>query len=99
LASRANFARHIGEQAVQIFHPDAIIMRPSVVFGPEDQFFNRFATMALFMPVLPLVGGGATKLQRVIAGNIGTVIAVAVEGEPGRGTTYELGGPEIATLR
>jgi hypothetical protein len=50
---------------VRIFHPDAIIMRPSVVFGPEDQFFNRFATMARFMPALPLVGGGATKFQPV----------------------------------
>jgi NADH dehydrogenase len=84
---------------VRIFHPDAIIMRPSVVFGPEDQFFNRFATMARFMPALPLVGGGATKLQPVFAGEIGTVIAVAVEGEARRGTAYELGGPEIARLR
>jgi uncharacterized protein YbjT (DUF2867 family) len=88
-----------GEQAVRIFHPDAVIMRPSVVFGPEDQFFNRFATMARFMPALPLVGGGATKLQPVFAGDVGTAIAVAVEGEAKPGTTYELGGPEIATLR
>jgi uncharacterized protein YbjT (DUF2867 family) len=74
-------------------------MRPSVVFGPEDQFFNRFATMARFMPALPLVGRGATKLQPVFAGDVGTAIAVAVEGEAKPGTTYELGGPEIATLR
>ena len=86
------------QQAVRIPHPDVIIMRPSVVFGPEDQFFNRFATMARFMPALPLVGGGATELQPVFAGIPGTVIAVTVEGEARRGTTCELGGPEIATL-
>lgn len=88
-----------GEQAVRIFHPEAIIMRPSVVFGPEDQFFNRFATMARYMPALPLIGGGGTKLQPVFAGDVGTAIALAVEGKAKPGTTYELGGPEIATLR
>jgi uncharacterized protein YbjT (DUF2867 family) len=88
-----------GEQAVRLAHPDAIIMRPSVVFGPEDQFFNRFATMARFMPALPLIGGGGTKLQPVFVGDVATAIALAVEGKAKPGTIYELGGPEIATLR
>ncbi|HUB64337.1 MAG TPA: complex I NDUFA9 subunit family protein [Methylocella sp.] len=88
-----------GEAAVRIFRPDAIIFRPSVVFGPEDQFFNRFAAMARFMPVLPLIGGGKTKLQPVFAGDVGTAVALAVEGKATPGTTYELGGPEIAMLR
>jgi uncharacterized protein YbjT (DUF2867 family) len=88
-----------GEQAVRIFRPDAIIMRPSVVFGPEDQFFNRFAAMARFMLALPLVGGGETKLQPVFAGDVATAIALAAEGKAKPGTTYELGGPEVATLR
>ncbi|MGB6176025.1 MAG: complex I NDUFA9 subunit family protein [Methylocella sp.] len=88
-----------GEAAVRQILPDAIIMRPSVVFGPEDQFFNRFAAMARLMPALPLIGGGATKLQPVFAGDVATAIALAVDGKARPGITYELGGPEVATLR
>jgi uncharacterized protein YbjT (DUF2867 family) len=88
-----------GEAAVRQILPDAIIMRPSVVFGPEDQFFNRFAAMARLMPALPLIGGGATKLQPVFAGDVATAIALAVDGKAKPGTIYELGGPEVATLR
>jgi uncharacterized protein YbjT (DUF2867 family) len=88
-----------GEAAVRQILPDAIIMRPSVVFGPEDQFFNRFAAMARLMPALPLIGGGATKLQPVFAGDVATAIALAVDGKARPGTIYELGGPEVATLR
>ncbi|MGH6856942.1 MAG: complex I NDUFA9 subunit family protein, partial [Methylocella sp.] len=88
-----------GEAAVRQILPDAIIMRPSVVFGPEDQFFNRFALMARLMPALPLIGNGATKLQPVFAGDVATAIALALDGKAKPGTIYELGGPEIATLR
>ena len=88
-----------GEAAVRQILPGAIIMRPSVVFGPEDQFFNRFAAMARFMPALPLIGGGQTKLQPVFAGDVATAVALAVEDKATPGTTYELGGPEVATLR
>jgi uncharacterized protein YbjT (DUF2867 family) len=88
-----------GEAAVRQILPDAIIMRPSVVFGPEDQFFNRFAAMARLMPALPLIGGGATKLQPVFAGDVATAIALAVDGKAAAGTIYELGGLEVATLR
>ena len=88
-----------GEAAARQILPDTIIMRPSVVFGPEDQFFNRFAAMARFMPVLPLIGGGETKLQPVFAGDVAAAIALAIEGKAKPGTTYELGGPEVATLR
>ena len=88
-----------GEAAVRQILPGAIIMRPSVVFGPEDQFFNRLAAMARLMPALPLIGGGETKLQPVFAGDVATAIALAVEGKATPGTTYELGGPEVATLR
>jgi uncharacterized protein YbjT (DUF2867 family) len=98
-ASLYGQTKAFGEAAVRIFRPDAIIFRPSVVFGPEDQFFNRFAAMARIMPALPLIGGGATKLQPVFAGDVGAAIALAVEGKATPGTTYELGGPEIATLR
>jgi NADH dehydrogenase len=88
-----------GEEAVRIFRPDAIIFRPSVVFGPEDQFFNRFAAMARYLPVLPLIGGGATKLQPVFVGDVAKAVALAVDGKAEFGATYEFGGPEIATLR
>jgi uncharacterized protein YbjT (DUF2867 family) len=88
-----------GEAAVRQILPGAIIMRPSVVFGPEDQFFNRFAAMARFMPALPLIGGGQTKLQPVFAGDVATAVALAAEDKATPGTTYELGGPEVATLR
>jgi uncharacterized protein YbjT (DUF2867 family) len=88
-----------GEAAVRQILPGAIITRPSVVFGPEDQFFNRFAAMARLMPALPLIGGGKTKLQPVFAGDVATAIVLALEGKAKPGTIYELGGPEVATLR
>jgi uncharacterized protein YbjT (DUF2867 family) len=88
-----------GEAVVRQILPDAIIIRPSVVFGPEDQFFNRFAAMARLMPALPLIGGGATKLQPVFVGDVATAIALAIDGKAASGTIYELGGPEVATLR
>ena len=64
-----------GEQAVRAAAPDAAIVRPSIVFGPEDDFFNRFAAMARMLPALPLVGGGLTKFQPVFAGDVAEAIA------------------------
>jgi uncharacterized protein YbjT (DUF2867 family) len=100
-ASSSHYAqtKAFGEAAVRQILPGAIIMRPSVVFGPEDQFFNRFAAMARFMPALPLIGGGETKLQPVFVGDVAMAIGLAVEGKATPGTIYELGGPEVATLR
>ncbi len=77
----------------------AIIMRPSIIFGPEDQFFNKFAEMSRFSPVLPLIGGGTTKFQPVYVGDVAEAIAMAVDGKLAGGTTYELGGPEVMTFR
>lgn len=88
-----------GEAGLREVAPETIIMRPSIVFGPEDQFFNRFASMARMSPVLPLIGGGKTRFQPVYAGDVGEAIACAVDGEAHAGTTYELGGPEVLTLR
>ncbi len=76
-----------------------LIMRPSVVFGPEDQFTNRFAALARIAPALPLIGGGVTKLQPVYVGDVATAIADAVDGKTRQGAIYELGGPEVMTLR
>jgi uncharacterized protein YbjT (DUF2867 family) len=78
---------------------DAIIFRPSIVFGPEDEFFNRFAAMARISPFLPLIGGGQTRFQPVFVGDVAEAIARAVDGELKEGRIYELGGPEIFTFR
>jgi NADH dehydrogenase len=88
-----------GEAGVREAFPDAVIMRPSIAFGPGDHFFNRFAAMARLSPALPLIGGGTTRFQPVFAGDIGEAIARAVDGEATRGAIYELGGPEILTFR
>ena len=87
-----------GEQAVRAAIPTADIMRPSIIFGAEDQFFNRFAAMAQFAPALPLMGGGATKFQPVYVGNVAQAIAkVATQGTTGK--TYELGGPRTYSFK
>ena len=98
-ASRYARAKAAGEAAVREAAPEAIIFRPSVVFGPEDDFTNRFASMARMMPVLPLIGGGTTQMQPVYAGDVATAIADAANGLAKKGATYELGGPEIMTSR
>ncbi|WP_436428264.1 hypothetical protein, partial [Enterococcus faecium] len=69
------------------------------VFGPEDQFTNRFAGLARISPVLPLIGGGLTKLQPVYVGDVANAVADAVDGTTRPGATYELGGPEVMTMR
>jgi NADH dehydrogenase len=88
-----------GEAAVAKSMPDAVIMRPSIVFGPEDDFFNRFAAMARVSPVLPLIGGGETLFQPVFCGDVAEAVARAVDGQAKAGTIYELGGPEIMNFR
>jgi len=88
-----------GENAVREASPGAVILRPSVVFGPEDDFLNRFGALARALPALPLFGGGATKLQPVFVGDV-ALAALAVIGDANAaGRTYELGGPEVLTLR
>jgi uncharacterized protein YbjT (DUF2867 family) len=79
--------------------PSATIVRPSIVFGPEDDFFNRFAAMARVSPFLPLIGGGETRFQPVFVADVAEAIARAAEGETRPGTIYELGGPEVRTFR
>ena len=97
--SRYARAKAAGEKAVLAAVPSATILRPSVVFGPEDQFTNRFAALARMSPVLPLIGGGLTKLQPVYVGDVATAVADAVDGKTKQGATYELGGPEVLTMR
>lgn len=99
--SKSKYARSkaAGEKAVLEEFPDAIILRPSIVFGPEDDFFNRFAAMARISPFLPLIGGGKTKFQPVFVGDVAGAIKAAVDGKAKPGTVYELGGPEVLTFR
>lgn len=88
-----------GERRVLGAEPQAIIMRPSIVFGPEDQFFNRFAALARLFPALPLPGGGHTRFQPVFAGDVGEAIALAVDGKTKLGAIYELGGPHVKSFK
>lgn len=88
-----------GEAAVLQAVPTAVILRPSLVFGPEDDFFNKFAGMARMSPALPLIGGGLTKFQPVFVGDVATAVEHAVEGLAKPGTVYELGGPEVRTFK
>jgi uncharacterized protein YbjT (DUF2867 family) len=85
-----------GEAAVTAAFPSAVILRPSIVFGQEDQFFNRFATMARLGPMLPVVGGG-TRFQPVYVDDVAQAAARAVLGEVAPGV-YELGGPDVETF-
>ncbi|HET7192341.1 MAG TPA: complex I NDUFA9 subunit family protein [Pseudolabrys sp.] len=80
-------------------HPAATVMRPSIMFGPEDDFFNRFAALARMSPALPLIGGGLTRFQPVFVGDVATAIADAVDGSARPGTIYELGGAEVKTFK
>ncbi len=88
-----------GEEAVLETVSDTVIVRPSVMFGPGDHFYNLFANMARFSPALPLIGGGATRLQPVYVADVAEVIARAVDGTVPGGKAYELGGPEVQTMR
>jgi NADH dehydrogenase len=86
-----------GEQAVREAFPDAVILRPSIIFGPEDGFFNKFAAMARFFPALPLIGGGRTRFQPIFVGDVAQAILAALSRQDGR--TYELGGPSLYSFK
>jgi NADH dehydrogenase len=98
-ASGYGRSKAAGEQAVLAAVPSAAILRPSVVFGPEDDFTNRFAALARMSPVMPLIGGGVTRMQPVYVGDVAAAVADAVDGKTKPGATYELGGPEVLTMR
>jgi NADH dehydrogenase len=98
-SSAAARAKALGEQAAARAFPGAISVRPSVIFGPDDRFFNRTAAMARYMPLLPLFGGGTTRMQPVFAGDVAEAMAILIGRGEATGLTYELGGPRIATLR
>jgi uncharacterized protein YbjT (DUF2867 family) len=99
--STSHYARSkaAAERLVHAAQPSAVIMRPSIVFGPEDDFFNRFGSLARIAPALPLIGGGHTRFQPVFVGDVAVAIAEAVDGNARAGTTYELGGPDVETFK
>lgn len=88
-----------GEQAVLETVPNAVILRPSIMFGPEDNFFNRFAKIARISPFMPLIGGGETKFQPVYVADVAEAVARAVDGKLEGGRVYELGGPETVSFK
>jgi len=97
--SRYARTKALGEQAVLEAMPGAVILRPSIVFGPEDAFFKRFADMARFAPALPLIGGGATKFQPVYCDDVAACALKALDEEGARGRVFELGGPGVYSFR
>ena len=99
--SSAAYARSkaAGEAAVAAAYPAATILRPSIIFGPEDDFFNRFAAMARVSVALPLFGGGETRFQPVYVGDVAAAVVKALTDEGTAGTTYELGGPRVYSFR
>ena len=99
--SKADYARTKGEAEIvvrQLF-PQAVIVRPSIIFGMEDNFLNRFAAMATRSPFLPLIGGGETRIQPVSVGDVAEAVAVAATRTDAAGETYELGGPAVWTMK
>ncbi len=92
-------SKGLGERVTLQEFPEATILRPSVVFGPEDDFFNRFGELSRFFWVIPLLGGGKTRLQPVYVGDVARAAAAALAGETKPGAIYELGGPQVMTLR
>ncbi|WP_324762751.1 complex I NDUFA9 subunit family protein [Sinorhizobium meliloti] len=100
-SSQSSYARTKGRAEAAILEtlPAAVILRPSIIFGPEDGFFNKFAEMARFSPVLPLIGGGQTRFQPVYVTDVAEAVARSVDGKLTGGTIYELGGPQVLSFR
>ncbi len=92
-------SRAAGEAAFRDAAPQTVIFQPSVIFGPEDRFFNRFAAIARMAPVLPMFGGGDTRLQPVFVGDVAKAVAKALAGGAKAGGVYELGGPRSQSMR
>jgi uncharacterized protein YbjT (DUF2867 family) len=92
-------SKAVGEKLVLAALPTATILRPSIMFGQEDTFFNRFAAIARISPVLPLIGGGLTRFQPVFAGDVAAAVLAVMQGRAARASIYELGGPEVMSFK
>ena len=100
-ASESDYAKSkaAGEAALHAAFPSATILRPSIVFGPEDDFFNRFASLARMLPMLPLIGGGETRFQPVYVADVADAIMAVLADGTTAGKTFELGGPRVYSFR
>lgn len=100
-SSRSAYGRSkaAGEAGLRAAFPEAVILRPSIVFGPEDKFFNRFAGMARVSPFLPLIGGGASRFQPVFVGDVAAAVMAGLTRDDAKGGVFELGGPRTYTFR
>ncbi|MFY9288352.1 MAG: complex I NDUFA9 subunit family protein [Alphaproteobacteria bacterium] len=98
-ASKYAQSKAAGEQAIKTFYPKATIIRPSIVFGAEDNFFNKFAGLAQLSPALPLIGGGLTKFQPVYVDDVAHAICKVLEKTETAGQLFELGGPQVYSFR
>jgi NADH dehydrogenase len=98
-SSRYARSKADGEAAVREAVPSAVILRPSVIFGSEDGFFNKFGAMAAMLPALPLVGGGHTRFQPAYVGDVARAAVRALSDPSAMGRTFELGGPKAYTMR
>lgn len=98
-ASRYARSKREGEKAVQAAFPNAVILRPGVIFGPEDGFFNMFACLFRFLPFVPLIGGGGNRIQPVYVNDVAEAVIAALHLPHMEGKTFELGGPKVYTLR
>lgn len=98
-ASKYAQSKMKGEHAARAAFPSVTFLRPSVVFGPGDSFFNMFARLSVLAPALPLIGGGHTKFQPVYVGDIADAVISCLQREDTAGNTYELGGPDVVTFR
>lgn len=100
-ASRSAYGRTkaAAESAMRAAVPGAVILRPSIVFGPEDDFFNRFAQMARMSPALPLIGGGRTLFQPIYVGDVADAVVAGLDRADARGRTFELGGPQTYSFK
>jgi uncharacterized protein YbjT (DUF2867 family) len=100
-ASPSSYAKSkaAGEEGVLAAFPRAVILRPSIVFGAEDGFFNLFGKLSLYTPVLPLIGGGKTKFQPVFVGDVASAVVAVLDAVAAQGQVFELGGAEIVTFK
>ena len=97
--SRYARTKGLGEAGLHKAFPDAVILRPSLVFGQGDGFFNRFASMAMLAPALPLIGGGRNLVQPVFVGDVADAVLAALSRDDAKGRIYELGGPAVLSFR
>lgn len=88
-----------GEKGVISAFKDTVILRPSIIFGEDDNFFNMFAGMSKVLPVLPLIGGGETKFQPVFVGDVADAAIAAIDNADAKGEIFELGGPEVLSFK